>query len=404
MRARVCYAAPGHSLLSTAGSTRNVLAAAAALSEWADVTVAFREFGEQPGPAVHRVIAIEPSGSPDAIARDDVAARGLNPLRHWQYLRTLRQFAADSAGRYDLVLEKGWRLSGYLARAFARRGTPAVLIENDARCWNEPLRGLRSWARYAAHLGAQGVAGRCSRSLPLVIAETEDLKAALIEARQLDAERVQVVTLGVDHDLFRPRPWNAARAELGLSNDALIMLYVGGMDQYHDLSPLLEALAYVAPANLEVHLVGDGAYCARYRDMAKASKVPVRFHGQVGHASVPAFIAAADVCLAPYQTAGFHRGQVYFSTLKIPEYLACERPVISVPSGNILTLIEDGVSGFLFPNELAAWRNFLTALPDRARFARMGRAAASSVASLSWSATAQRYLQLCSAAIGRNLL
>jgi len=404
MRARLCYAAPGHSLLSTAGSTRNVLAAAAALAEWADVTVAFREFGELPGPSAYRVIAIEPSGSPDMIARDDVAARGLNPLHHWRYLKTLRRFASDSAGHYDLVLEKGWRLSGYLARAFARCGTPAVLIENDARCWNEPLRDLRSWARYAAHLAAQGVAGRCSRSLPLVIAETEDLKAALIEARQLDAEQVQVVTLGVDHDLFRPRPWSDARAELGLSGDALIMLYVGGMDQYHDLSPLLEALTQVAPAHVEVHLVGDGAYCARYRDMAMASKVPVRFHGQVGHAAVPAFIAAADVCLAPYQTRGFHHGQVYFSTLKIPEYLACERPVISVPSGNILTLIEDGVSGFLFPNELAAWRNFLATMPGRSRFAAMGRAAASSVASLSWSATAQRYLQLCSAVIGRKPL
>ncbi len=213
---------------------------------------------------------------------------------------------------------------------------------------------------------------------------------------------MEVAALGVDHDLFQPRPQNAARADLGLSSDALIMLYVGGMDQYHDLSPLLEALSQLAPAGLEVHLVGDGAYSGRYRELAKASKVPVRFHGQVGHARVPAFIAAADVCLAPYQTSGFHRGQVYFSTLKIPEYMACGRPVISVASGSILTLIESGVSGILFPNELAAWRNSLSAFPDRARLAEMGRAAAPRVACLSWSATAQRYLQLCSAAVGAD--
>lgn len=333
-----------------------------------------------------------------------MTARGLNPLHHWQYLKTLRHFAADSSGDFDLVLEKGWRLSGYLARAFARCGTPVVLIENDARWWNEPLRDLRSLARFAAHLAAQRVARRCSCSLPLVIAETEQLKSALIAERHLRPECVQVVPLGVDHARFRPLSRNAARVELGLSNEALIMLYVGGMDQYHDLSPLLEALGHVAPAHLELHLVGDGAYCGRYRDLAKGSTVPVRFHGQVGHAKVPAFIAAADVCLAPYQTSGFHAGQVSFSTLKIPEYIACERPVISVPSGNILTLIEDGVSGFLFPNELAAWRKFLTAFPNRARLAEMGRVAAPKVASLSWSATAQRYLQMCSAAIGRNLL
>ncbi|MGH8223396.1 MAG: glycosyltransferase, partial [Woeseiaceae bacterium] len=230
MRARLCYAAPGHSLLTTAGSTRNILAAAAALAEWVDVTVAFRDFGEPPAAGVWRTIAIDPSQAPATSARDDVAARGLNPLQHGRFLGTLRRFAADSAGKYDVVLEKGWRLSGYLAREFMRRGTPAVLIENDARCWNEPRRDLRSWARYAAHLAAQRIASRCSRSLPLVIAETEDLKSALIAERHLEAERVKVVALGVDHGMFRPLPRDAARAELGLSSDALIMLYVGGMD------------------------------------------------------------------------------------------------------------------------------------------------------------------------------
>ena len=404
MRAHVCYAAPGQSLLSTAGSTRNVLATAAALAEWVDVTVAFRNLAEPPGAAAYQVVAIEPPRESSAAARDDVATRGLNPLHHWRYLRTLKQFAADSAETYDLVLEKGWRLSGYLAREFSRRGTPAVLVENDARHWSEPIRDLRSWARYATHVAAQRVASRCSRALPLVIAETRELKSALVAERRLESRRVEVVALGVDHDLFRPRPQDAARVDLGLSHDALIMLYVGGMDQYHDLSPLLEALAQVAPAGLEIHLVGDGAYSGRYRALAKASNVAVRFHGQVGHARVPEFIAAADVCLAPYQTTGFHRGQVYFSTLKIPEYMACGRPVISVPSGSILTLIESGVSGFLFSNELDAWRDFLTTLPDRERFAQMGRAAIPKVASLSWSATARRYLQHCSPVIGRDLL
>ena len=42
-RLSICYAAPGHTLVSTAGSARNILAAADALSAYGDVTVAFRE-------------------------------------------------------------------------------------------------------------------------------------------------------------------------------------------------------------------------------------------------------------------------------------------------------------------------------------------------------------------------
>ena len=41
-RLSICYAAPGQNLLPSAGPTRNVLNVANALSQWADVTVAFR--------------------------------------------------------------------------------------------------------------------------------------------------------------------------------------------------------------------------------------------------------------------------------------------------------------------------------------------------------------------------
>ena len=74
--------------------------------------------------------------------------------------------------------------------------------------------------------------------------------------------------------------------------------------------------------------------------------------------------------------------------------MACGRPVISIPSGHIQTLIEDQITGFLFPNDVAAWRTFLEALPTRQRLEDMGRAAAQAVASLSWERTAARYLEV----------
>jgi glycosyltransferase involved in cell wall biosynthesis len=80
--------------------------------------------------------------------------------------------------------------------------------------------------------------------------------------------------------------------------------------------------------------------------------------------------------------------------LKIPEYMACGRPVISVPSGNILRLVANGETGFLFPNEEADWASFLESFPSRDALAAMGRAAQPAVAGLSWRATARQYLDL----------
>jgi glycosyltransferase involved in cell wall biosynthesis len=75
--------------------------------------------------------------------------------------------------------------------------------------------------------------------------------------------------------------------------------------------------------------------------------------------------------------------------------MACGRPVASVPGGHIERLIADGVSGFLFANEVSAWTSFLKTLPSRERLAQMGEASAQAVDSLSWGKTAMRYLQVC---------
>jgi glycosyltransferase involved in cell wall biosynthesis len=393
-RLSLCYAAPGQSLLGTAGPTRNVLSVAQAMSQWADVTVAFRTIPEAVPPGGFRVTAIANSGSSGAATRDDVAVRGLNPFAHAAYLREVRRFAAEAARSYDVIFEKGWRFSGYLAREVMRRGTPSALIENDVRYWNEPLRDFRTLLRFGAQAATQSLAARCSRRVPLVIAETEELKEVLIALRGIAPERIEVVELGVDHAMFQSSDQSVARDDVRINQEPTVLLYVGGLDIYHDLGPLIEALGRAARAGVELHIVGDGELRSTYEQTARRLNVRATFHGQVAHERVPEFIAASDLCVAPYQPNKFYAGKITFSTLKIPEYMACARPVASVPHGHILRLIDDQVSGFLLANDVDAWVAFLRALPSRSRLQAMGWEAAKRAASLSWEKTAARYLEL----------
>ena len=133
-----------------------------------------------------------------------MTVRGLNPLTHARYLRTLRHFARRAAREYDIVFEKGWRFSGYLAHHVTLCGGLSALIENDVRYWNEPVRNLQALARFLAQRAAQSIAARCSRGVPLVIAETEELKEALVDLRGISPERIAVVELGVDHECSTP--------------------------------------------------------------------------------------------------------------------------------------------------------------------------------------------------------
>jgi glycosyltransferase involved in cell wall biosynthesis len=400
-RLSICYAAPGHALLSTSGATSNILSLAGALCHWADVTVAFRHVVEPIKTQPYQVIAIEPRVGHYTGGKDDVAARGLNPMTHISYLQALQSFSKRWATSYDLVLEKGWRLSGFLSAAFRRRGIPGVLVENDVRCWSEPVDDLRIAVKYFLHSAAQLIAGFYSRRIP-IIAETDELKTMLVRQRGIAPSKIAVVGLGVDHTLFYPKDQEAARRALGISPAVTVLLYVGAMDQYHDLGPLIEALTRRRLTAFELHMVGDGEYRAQYEERARRARIPGQFHGHVPHVMVPDYIAAADVCIAPYQTNAFYNQLVTFSTLKIPEYMACGRPVVSVPSGAIQRLIEHQVSGFLFRNEVDSWASFFAAPPSREQLEAMGRAAAQTVKHLSWEKTAARYFEVCRELLGRH--
>jgi glycosyltransferase involved in cell wall biosynthesis len=399
-RFSILYAAPGPYLTSTGGTAICVLSCAKELARWANVTVAFRAFLEPPLDNSYGAIALQDG----TLAGETGAAPRVSPdARKWgdiPYLRRLSQFAADSAGRYDVVLEHGWDACGYLLAAFRRHGVPGAAVVGTIRTMYSPLRSARDFSRVVTSALRGRLARRGLRSAPRIIAETEQLKGALMRRLGVPAERIAVVGLGVDHSLFRPLPQSSARAELGISERSLVLLYVGSFDKYHDLRPALEALAVVNRPDTELHLVGDDLvgeqrHRRRYEQLAAKRCISAFFHGRVARGRVPTYIAAADLCLAPYDLRAFVDGELTSFTLKVPEYMACGRPVATVPSGHLQELVTDGVNGFLVPNRTDHWAKLLRSLGSRERLRAMGQHAAAATEHLTWAKTAAGYWDVC---------
>ena len=133
------------------------LVRAAALGQWADVTVAFRSLREPLTPAGFDLMTIDPPGlgstRPATTSRSAASIPGrICPILYWG-------FAAKWANAFDLLFEKGWRLSGVLLAAFRRHGVPGILIENDVRHWGEPIGDLRTLIRYGLHGATQLISG-----------------------------------------------------------------------------------------------------------------------------------------------------------------------------------------------------------------------------------------------------
>jgi glycosyltransferase involved in cell wall biosynthesis len=389
-RLSICYVVPGHDLMSTMGPTRNVLSLARALGQWADVTVAFRCLADASAPADQRLLEIEPRAS--AATVDDAANSGIGYGQFYRYLRTLRSFVDQQLTGYDVILEKSWLLSGYVSARCLRRGQLALPIENIVQ--NPAHAARQQLMKYLRLRAGAWLAGRNLRRAPLIIAETEFLKTEIARFHHVAAARIAVVNLGVDRELFRPMDQAAARRSLGIEAGSCVLCYVGVLDLTHNLEPVIRAIGAAGNAAVELHVIGDGTRRDEYQQLAKACGARVRFHGKVPHAQVPTHIAAADLCLAPYDASAFSSGELGYSTMKIPEYLSAGRAVISVPSGRIRSLIADGECGFLFDNRLPEWRRFLANLPERVRLRSMGESAAR-VPLPSWEDTARAYLALC---------
>lgn len=170
------------------------------------------------------------------------------------------------------------------------------------------------------------------------------------------------------------------------------VLFVGGLargDAHKGLARLLTAVGAVATDRPRVALDVVGAGSARgtfeqlARDLGIADRV--RFRGRLEGEDLVAAYRAAGLLVLPTSNDSF--------PLVILEAMACGLPVIASPVGEIGTMVDDGATGFLVPNDQPALlvRRMADVLDDPDRADRMGRAGREKVlTSLTWPAQAAR--------------
>jgi glycosyltransferase involved in cell wall biosynthesis len=207
-----------------------------------------------------------------------------------------------------------------------------------------------------------------------------------------DARRVEQIANGFDADRFAPeRLPERPPAELdGIPRP--ILGFVGTLFPFLDFE-LLEAVAAGHP---DKSLVLVGPVEAGSREaVARLTRQPNVHHlGPQPQDAVPAFVAAFDVCLNP-----FRRSRVSDSVnpLKVYEYLAAGRPVVSAPMEALrredagrLVAFADGATEFSEQIERCLSEDG----PDEAARRR------EAVAPYSWERLFQRLSDACESALG----
>jgi glycosyltransferase involved in cell wall biosynthesis len=213
-----------------------------------------------------------------------------------------------------------------------------------------------------------------------IVAVGEGYRQNMID-KGVEPGKVDIVTNGVDTDLFEPRePDQALRARLGFKPGAFVVTFAGTIGMASGLEVVLDAAGRLRDrgrTDIAFLLVGDGAVRADLEAKARARSLDnVVFTGLVPRPELPAYLASSDACLVHF------RKQELFGTIlpsKFFEDAAMERPILLGFEGEARAMLEAADCGIAFePSneaELAAAAERLAAASadERRRLGRNGR-------------------------------
>lgn len=180
--------------------------------------------------------------------------------------------------------------------------------------------------------------------------------------------RVPWVTIpdGVDLEVFAPTDaGRAIRGTLNIPEDALVVGVVGSIHWSAERSfayglDVIEAVAQLASTRVHVLIVGDGDGLPHLRQRASDRCLEcVHFTGRVRHADVPAHILAMDVCVSTQSRDVIGHAR---TTAKLPEYLACDRFVLSTAVGTAASILP---ADMLLDSDMARWDDHVGQLRAR---------------------------------------
>ncbi len=152
-------------------------------------------------------------------------------------------------------------------------------------------------------------------------------------------DKTRILQNGVDTSLF-----NFKQSKHSKYNEDFILGFVGVLTDWVEFEPLFRAVKNLSAKNYPVRLIiiGQGEKLHSFINLAKRLGISERitFMGWVATEELPEFISLMDVCFVCRKTTPDSQNSF---PLKMLEYMACGKPVISVRLNGVVEAVQDHV-------------------------------------------------------------
>lgn len=222
----------------------------------------------------------------------------------------------------------------------------------------------------------------------LIIVPFQVTKQDLVLTLGVKEEKIKVVPLGVDLDVFRPIDVEQQKKDMLRPVDKKILLFVGGVNPAKGSDILINAFGKVIKdyRNCELWIAGKWSFSGGVTP-AEGSNAEnnIRFLGHIPEEKLPLYYNLADIFVFPSRI-GF--------CLQILEAMACKVPVIASNTPDIKEMVGDAAV-LLSPRDTDGLaQSILSLLSNDERREKLAEKAYKRVRDFSWDNTAEKTIEV----------
>ena len=244
------------------------------------------------------------------------------------------------------------------------------------------------------------------RKADVIVAVIEGIKDYLVNCG-INESKITVIENGVNTELFKPVNdaivLQRLRKQHNIEEDDQVVTFAGSLVPWQGVEYLINASPLILEKlpKTKFLIVGDGVMRNKWEGMVNEFGLNGKFifTGRVPYKDVPKYINLSDVCIS------IKNPIVPGSSLKIFEYLSCEKPIIATKNSSYgFEMLEEENAGLLVnPEKPEEVRDaIIEILMDEELSKKMGQNGRKVVIErYSWEYTAKMVAEVCKFAVGK---